>query len=96
MTDLGLLHYCLGIEVRQKSSEIFVSQHKYSKEILKAFGMFECKEIGTPMEVDTKLFVEDTSPLVDIGSYRKLIGSLIYLCNTRPNIAFSVGVLSRF
>ena len=96
MTDLGLLHYCLGIEVWQKSGEIFVSQQKYAKEILKAFGMSECKEIGTPMEVDAKLSVEDTSPLADIGSYRKLVGSLIYLCNTRPDIAFSVGVLSRF
>ena len=58
--------------------------------------MSECKEIGTPMEVNAKLSVEDTSPLADIGSYRKLVGSLIYLCNTRPDIAFSVGVLSRF
>ena len=58
--------------------------------------MSECKEIGTPMEVDTNLSVEDTSPLADIGSYRLLVGSLIYLCNTRTEIAFFVGVLSRF
>ena len=83
MIDLGLLHYCLGIEVWQKSSEIFVSQQKYAKEILKAFGMFECKEIGIPMEVDKKFSVEDASPLADIGSYKKLVGSLIYLCNTK-------------
>ena len=92
MTDLGLLHYCLGIEVWQKSGEIFVSQQKYAKEILKAFGMYECKEIGTPMEVNAKLSMEDTSPLADIGSYRKLASFLIYLCNTRLYIAFSVGV----
>ena len=96
MIDLGLLHYCLGIEVWQKSGEIFVSQQKYAKEILKAFGMSECKEIGTPMEVDAKLSVEDTSPLVDIGSYRKLAGSLVYLCNTIRDTAFSIGVLSSF
>ena len=66
------------------------------QEILKAFGMSECKEIGTLMEVDAKLSVEDTSPLADIGSYIKLVGSLIYLCNTRLDIAFSIGVLSRF
>ena len=58
--------------------------------------MSECKDIGRPMEVNAKLLVEDTSPLADIGSYQKLIGSLIYLCNTRPDIAFSLGVLSRF
>ena len=58
--------------------------------------MSDCKEIGTPMEVNAKLSIEDTSPLVDIGSYVKLVGSLIYLCNTRPDITYSVGVLSRF
>ena len=88
MKDLGLLHYYLGIEFWQKLGEIFVSQQKYAKEILKAFGMSECKEIGTPMEVDVKLFVEDTSPLENIGSYKKLVGSFIYLCNTKPNILF--------
>ena len=70
MIDLGLLHYCLGIEFWQKLGEIFVSQQKYAKEILKAFGMSKCKDIGTPMEVNMKLSVEDTSPLADIGSYR--------------------------
>lgn len=58
--------------------------------------MSECKEIGTPMEVDAKLSVDDTSPLADIGSYKKLVERLIYLCSTRPDIAFFVGVLSRF
>ena len=97
MKDLGLLHYYLGIEFWQKLGEIFVSQQKYAKEILKAFGMSKCKEIGTLMEVDTKLSnVKDTSPLADIGSYIKLVGSFIYLCNTRLDIAFSIGVLSKF
>ena len=86
----------MGIEVWQRSGKIFISQQKYAKEILKAFGMSECKEIGTPMEVKANLSMEDTSPLANIGSYKKLVGSLIYLCNTRPNIAFSIGVLSRF
>ena len=58
--------------------------------------MFSCNEIGTPMKVNAKLSIEDTSPLANIGSYRKLVGSLIYACNTRPNIAYSIGVLSRF
>ena len=48
------------------------------------------------MEVNSKLSIEDSSPLVDIKKYRKLVGSLIFLCNTRPDICFAVGVLSRF
>ena len=58
--------------------------------------MSNCKEIDTPMEVNAKFSIEDISPLAHIGSYKKLVGSLIYLCNTRPNIAYFVGVLSRF
>ena len=96
MIDLGLMHYCLGIEDWQMLGNIFISQQKYAKEILKAFGMSECKEIDTPTKVNAKLSIEDTSPLVDIGSYRKLVGSLIFLCNIRPGIAYFVGVLSIF
>jgi hypothetical protein len=96
MTDLGLMHFCLGIEVWQEPGNIFISQSKYAGEILKAFGMTECKAVGTPMEVDLKLSMEDTSPLVEERLYRKLVGSLIFLCNTRPDISYAVGVLSRF
>lgn len=96
MTDLGLLHYFLGIEVYQEPGEIFISQQKYAKEILKAFGMDDCKPIATPMEVNAKLSMEDTSPPVNVMKYRQLVGSLIYLCNTRPDLSYVVGVLSRF
>ena len=58
--------------------------------------MIECKIIGMPMEVELKLLTEDTSPLVDERLYQKLVGSLIFLCNTRPDISFAVGVVSRF
>ena len=58
--------------------------------------MVECKAVGTPMEVDIKLSREDSSPLVDKGKYRRLVGSLIYLCNTRPDINFAIGVPSKF
>ena len=59
--------------------------------IFKAYGMFDCKKIGIRMEVNVKLSIEDNSSLVDIGSYKKLIRSLIDLCNTRPNLAYSIG-----
>ena len=96
MTDLGLMHYYLGIEVWQEPDHIFISQSKYTGEILKAFEMTECKSVGTSMEVELKLSTEDASPLVDERLYRKLVGSLIFLCNTRPDIIFEVGVMSRF
>ena len=63
MIDLGLMHFCLGIEVWQEPNQIFIPQQKYSGEILKAFGMAESKLVGTPMEVDVKLSTKDSSPL---------------------------------
>ncbi|MCO5564643.1 hypothetical protein L7F22_018309 [Adiantum nelumboides] len=96
MTDLGLMHFCLGIEVWQESDKIFISQKKYVGELLKAFGLSECETVSTPFEVNAKLSREDASPLVDVEIYRRLVGGLIYLCNTRPDICEATGVLSRF
>ena len=58
--------------------------------------MDDCKPIATPMEVNAKLSMEDTSPPINVMKYRQLVGSLIYLCNTRPDLSYVVGVLSRF
>ena len=96
MTDLGLMNFCLGIEVWQEAGNVFISQMKYTGEILKAFGMNECKSVGMSMEVELKLSTKDTCPLADEKLYRKLVGSLIFMCNTRPDISFAVGVVSRF
>lgn len=96
MTDLGLMHFCLGIEVWQESDKIFISQKKYVGELLKAFGMSECKVVSTPFEVNAKLSNKDSSPVVDVELYRRPVGGLIYLCNTRPDICEATGVLSRF
>lgn len=93
ITNLGLMHFCLGIEVWQESDKIFISQKKYAGELLKVSGY---KEVNTPFEVNVKLSREDTSALVDGEMYRRLVGGLIYLCNTRPDICEAIGVLSRF
>ena len=71
MTDLGILHYFLGIEVWQISIglDIFMSQRKYATEILKTFGMMDNKSKSTPMESNYKLSQEDPSPMVDIRKY---------------------------
>jgi hypothetical protein len=96
MKDLGLMHYFLGLEVWKRTYEIFLSQGKYTMEILKKFNMTECKSMPTPMVMDLKKMSDTNSGNVDPQLYRQLIGSLMYLANTRPDICFVVNVLSQF
>ena len=96
MSDLGVLSYYLGIEVRQGRRGIELPQAAYAKKILDKAGMGACNPCATPMEPRLKLSKQSTSPAVDATEYRSLIGSLRYLMNTRPDMAFAVGYLSRF
>jgi hypothetical protein len=96
MKDLGLMHYFLGLEVWQRPDEIFLSQGKYTVEILQRFGMMECKSMATPMVMNLKLLSDSSSYLVDPTMYRQLIGSLMYLVNTRLDICFVVNTLSQY
>jgi len=96
MTDLGLMTYFLGMEVKQSQNEVFICQKKYAKEILKKFQMEECKATSTPMNQKEKLGKEDGTDKVDEGYFRSLIGCLMYLTATRPDILFAVSILSRF
>jgi hypothetical protein len=96
MKDLGLMHYFLGLEVWQSPEKIFLNQGKYAVEILKRFDMLECKAMNTPMETKLKLLVDTSSELVDATLYRQIIGSLMYLTNTRPDICFVVNTLSQY
>jgi hypothetical protein len=96
MTDLGLMKYFLGLEVRQGKTGILVSQEAYAKEILKRSKMNESNSVATPMELGTKLSKFEGGERVDASKYRSLVGSLRYLTCTRPDISYSVGVVSRF
>jgi hypothetical protein len=96
MKDIGLLHYFLGLEVWQVSGEIFLGQGKYAVEILRRFRMENCRSMATPMVTNLKKFITLDSELVDPRIYRQLIGSLIYLVNTRSNICFAENTLSQF
>lgn len=96
MTDLGLMKYFLGIQVRQSKGEIFMSQEKYLDEVLRNFQMSNCKSISTPLATNEKLQLDDGAAKVDAKIYRSLVGSLIYLTNTRPDIVYSVSLISRF
>ncbi|KAJ8774867.1 hypothetical protein K2173_018126 [Erythroxylum novogranatense] len=88
ITDLGLLHYFLGIEIVQESSGIFICQRKYAIDLLKRFNMLNCKVVNTPMNVNEKLSLKDGTEKADRRYFRSLIGGLIYLTQTRPNLAF--------
>ncbi|XP_073107386.1 secreted RxLR effector protein 161-like [Elaeis guineensis] len=96
MTDLALMKYFLGIQVKQSKGKIFLSQEKYLEDILKKFQMNKCKAVSTPMALNEKLQQDDRTKKVDATEFRSLIGSLIYLTNTRPDIMYSVSYVSRF
>jgi len=96
MSDLGLLSYYLGLEVTQGLDGITLRQSAYATKILEKAGLAACNSSATPMEMKLKLLKERSTPSVDATEYRSLIGSLRYLCNSRPDLAYAVGYLSRF
>eukprot|EP01018_Ginkgo_biloba_P023828 Gb_00935 [translate_table: standard] len=96
MSDLGQLHYFLGIEIWQSEKGIFMSQAKYAMDILKKFNMSDCKPLATPVKFGLKLSKYEDSDSVDATLYRQLIESLIYLTSTRPDIAYAVSLVYRF
>jgi len=96
MKDLGELHYCLGLEIWRESGKTIITQSKYAKAILERFHMFECKPMSTPLKHNAKLSNDDGSKEVNGTLYHKLVGSLNYLTTTRPDIAYSISILSQF
>nr|GEX52177.1 retrovirus-related Pol polyprotein from transposon TNT 1-94 [Tanacetum cinerariifolium] len=85
-----------GLEIIQGQEGIFISQRKYVDDTLKKFNMQGCKTVATPMNINEKLTTEDGTELIDARVYRSLVGRLIYVTHSRPDAAYSVGVLSRF
>nr|GEX39448.1 zinc finger, CCHC-type [Tanacetum cinerariifolium] len=96
MSDLGLLAYYLGIEVTQTRGEITIKQTSYINKILKETSMTDSNDAKIPMDPGTKLVKAEDENSVDATYYRSLIGSLMYLLHTRPDLSYSVGLLSRF
>lgn len=87
--DLGQLRYFLGIEVSRSAKGIYLSQRKYILDLLVETGMSGCCPCPTPVEPNLRLVKEGGSP-VDREQYQRLVGRLIYLSHTRPDIAFAV------
>ena len=97
MKDLGMMHYFLGMEVWQNADGISLGQGKYVLvDTLKRFMMMECKAMTTPMASNLKLLSDASSEAVDATMYHQMIGSLMYLMNTRPDIFFAMNTLSQF
>jgi len=96
MSMMGELTFFLGLQIKQSPKGIFICQTKYTKELIKKFGMEDAKAIGTPMSPTTVLDEDSNGKLVDETMYRRMIGSLLYLTASRPDIMFSVCKCARF
>ncbi len=96
MSDLGHLHYFLGLQVLQTKEGIFLSQSKYACDLVRRFHMEDCKPAPSPFQSGVKLSTTCTSPEVDATLYCQLVGSLLYLTHSRPDLSFAVGRVARY
>lgn len=95
LKDLGALHYFLGIEVQRDSAGMYLKQTKYITDLLKKFNMESSSSCPTPM-ITGKAFIAEGEPMQNPTLFRKAIGALQYLTNTRPDLAYSVNKLSQY
>ena len=96
MSMMGELKFFLGFEIKQLRGGTFISQAKYIQDMLKRFNMVDAKEKKTPMDTKCHLQLNPKGIDVDQKLYRSMIGSLLYLCASRPDIVLSVGVCARY
>ena len=96
MSMLGELNFFLGLQISQCEKGMFISQTKYTNEMLKRFSMRDCKPLGTPMVTGCKLSKDDDSPTIDQKFYRSMIGILLYVTTTRPDVMHAVCQVTRF
>ncbi|GJV05172.1 putative ribonuclease H-like domain-containing protein, partial [Tanacetum coccineum] len=96
MSSMGELTFFLGLQVQQKEDRIFISQDKYVDEILKKFNYTYVKSTSTPVDLEKPLVKDGDANDVDVHLYRSMIGSLMYLTTSRPDIIFAVCACARF
>jgi hypothetical protein len=96
MTDLGKMKFFLGIEVTQSAGGIFICQRKFAREVLVRFGMDDCNSVQIPIIPGTKLTRDDGGAKIDSTYYKQMIGSLMYMTTTRPDLTYAVSLISRF
>ncbi|XP_028109841.1 uncharacterized protein LOC114308454 [Camellia sinensis] len=96
MKDLGLLNYFLGLEISQDPTGYFLTQAKYTCDLLARAALTNCKTAPTLVDLQTHLTPLDGHLLSDTTLYRQLVGILVYLTVTRPDIAYVVHIVSQF
>nr|GEU98002.1 putative ribonuclease H-like domain-containing protein [Tanacetum cinerariifolium] len=96
LSSIGELTFFLGLQVKQKKDGIFISQDKYIAEILKKYGFLKVKNVSTPMKTQKPLLKDEDGEEVYVHMYRSMIGSLMYLTSSRPDIMFVVCAYARY
>jgi hypothetical protein len=96
MSMIGELSYFLGLQIKQMKKDTFVSQGKYMKDMIKKFGLQDTKQMSTPMRTNDQLGIDDSVNMVDQKLYRSMIGSLLYVTASRPDVMFSVCKCARY
>lgn len=96
MSDLGRMRFFLGIEVLQKSDGIYICQRKYAMEVLNRFGMMESNSVSSPLVPGFKASKDRDGVTVNETYYKQLVGSLMYLTATRPDMMFVTCLISRY
>ena len=95
MKDLCHLRYFLWLEIAQAEREILISQQKYTYDIIDAAALTDTKITNTPLEFHSKLLLSDDTPLTGLIRYRQLVGKLVYLYLTRPDIVHAVNIVNQ-
>nr|GEW67037.1 uncharacterized mitochondrial protein AtMg00810-like [Tanacetum cinerariifolium] len=96
MSMMGEMTFFLGLQVNQSPCCIFINQSKYVLEILKKYGMESCDPVGTPMKIKDKLDLDQNETPVDATKYRSMIGALMYLTSSRPDIVHATCLCARY
>ena len=96
MSMMGELNFFLGLQIKQLKERTFINQAKYIKDLLKRFNMEETKTMKTPMSSSIKFDKDEKGKSIDSTMYRGIIGSLLYLIASRPDIMYSVCLFARF
>ena len=96
MSMMGELNYFLGLQVKQMEEGIFINQAKYTKDLIRKFGVYGKSSVQIPMNTSIRMEPDSEGKDVDQTKYRGIIGSLLYLTTSRPDISYSVGVCARY
>ncbi|XP_058746365.1 uncharacterized mitochondrial protein AtMg00810-like [Vicia villosa] len=96
MTDMGMIRYFIGVEMKQESNGIFIGQQKYANEVLTRFGIDESNKVCNPIVLGYRLTKDESGKLVDATNYKQMVGNLMCLLATRYDISYSVCLVARY